>query len=98
MESAAQELRAFGPRSVLVKGGHLGADPADILATEDGVTRFSAKRIPTTLRGTGDLLAGAIAARLAYGDPIVESVEAARAFVRGCLAAGVPFAGTRTVP
>jgi hydroxymethylpyrimidine kinase/phosphomethylpyrimidine kinase len=98
METGAQQLRALGTAAALVKGGHLANEPTDVLATADGVTRFAAKRIAATLRGTGDLLACAIAARFAYGDRIVESVEAARAFVRGCLAAGVPFAGARTVP
>lgn len=98
MEAAAVELRRGGAQAVLIKGGHLTADPTDVLATADGVARFSAKRVPGTVRGTGDLLACAIAARLAYGDGLAASVEAARAFVRGCLAAAVPFAGTRTIP
>ncbi|MGD0474268.1 MAG: bifunctional hydroxymethylpyrimidine kinase/phosphomethylpyrimidine kinase [Candidatus Velthaea sp.] len=98
MEEAARELGRTGAGAVLIKGGHLDGDPTDVLLTADGVTRLSAKRIAATLRGTGDLLACAAAARLACGDSIAASVEAARAFVRGCLAAGVPFAGTRTVP
>jgi hydroxymethylpyrimidine/phosphomethylpyrimidine kinase len=98
MEAGAQELLASGARAVLIKGGHLADEPADVLATDAGVTRFVAKRIPATLRGTGDLLACAIAARLAYREALCESVEAGRAFVRGCIAAGVPFAGARTVP
>jgi hydroxymethylpyrimidine/phosphomethylpyrimidine kinase len=98
MEAAAYELRASGAAAALVKGGHLAAEPTDVLVQATGATRFTAKRIAATLRGTGDLLACAIAARLAYGDSLVVSVEAARAFVRGCLAAGVPFAGARTVP
>jgi hydroxymethylpyrimidine kinase/phosphomethylpyrimidine kinase len=98
MEAAARELRAYGAAAALVKGGHLADEPTDVLVTADGPVRFSAKRIPATLRGTGDLLACAIAARCAYGDSIVAGVEAARAFVRGCLAAGVEFAGARTVP
>jgi hydroxymethylpyrimidine/phosphomethylpyrimidine kinase len=98
MEAAAQELRASGAAAVLVKGGHLAAEPTDVLASADGVAHFAAKRIPGELRGTGDLLACAVAARLAYGDPLAAGIEAARAFVRGAIAAGVPFAGTRTVP
>jgi hydroxymethylpyrimidine/phosphomethylpyrimidine kinase len=98
METAAQELRACGAAAVLVKGGHLSGEPTDVLVTADSATRFTAKRIAATLRGTGDLLACAIAARCAYGDSMVASVEAGRAFVRGCLAAGVPFAGARTIP
>jgi hydroxymethylpyrimidine/phosphomethylpyrimidine kinase len=66
--------------------------------TAAGATRFTATRLPQTLRGTGDLLACAIAARLAHGANLVESVDASRAFVRRSFAAGVAFAGTRTVP
>jgi hydroxymethylpyrimidine/phosphomethylpyrimidine kinase len=98
MEAAARELRALGVPAVLVKGGHLAGEPVDVLAGPDGVTRFTAKRIPGWVRGTGDLLAAAAAARFAYGDGLAASITAARAFVRGCIAAAVPFAGTRTVP
>jgi hydroxymethylpyrimidine/phosphomethylpyrimidine kinase len=98
MELAGRRLRGDGAAAVLVKGGHLAGDPVDVLTHGGGVRHFRAKRVPSTLRGTGDLLAGAIAARLAYGDDLVAAIEAARAFVRGCIAAGVPFAGTRTVP
>lgn len=98
MEAAAHELRARGATAVLVKGGHLSGEPVDVLAGPDGVTHFAAKRMPGWVRGTGDLLAAAVAARFAYGDGLVASVTAARAFVRGCIAAAVPFAGTRTVP
>jgi hydroxymethylpyrimidine/phosphomethylpyrimidine kinase len=98
MTATAEALRATGAGAVLLKGGHLAGDPTDVLVHAGGVQRFSAARIAGRLRGTGDLLACAIAARFAHGDRIVASVKAARAFVRGCLAAAVPFAGTYTVP
>jgi hydroxymethylpyrimidine kinase/phosphomethylpyrimidine kinase len=98
MEAAGRELCAYGMQAALIKGGHLANEPTDVLVTAAGAARFTAKRIPATLRGTGDLLACAVAARCAYGDSIVAGVQAARAFVRGCLAAGVDFAGARTVP
>jgi hydroxymethylpyrimidine/phosphomethylpyrimidine kinase len=98
METAARALRSTGAQAVLIKGGHLGEKPTDVLASADGITHFRAARIPGSLRGTGDLLACAIAARLAAGADLHASIDAARAFVRGCLAAGVPFAGARTVP
>jgi hydroxymethylpyrimidine/phosphomethylpyrimidine kinase len=82
---------------VLIKGGHLEGDATDVLMDNTGPRRFTDRRIDAMLRGTGDLLACAIAARLAHGDGLRESVEAARAFVRGCLASGVAFAGTRTI-
>ncbi len=97
MEAAAHELRATGAQAVLIKGGHLEGDTTDVLVDKTGSRRLTARRIDATLRGTGDLLACAIAARLAHGDGLLESVEAARRFVRGCLASGVAFAGTRTI-
>jgi hydroxymethylpyrimidine/phosphomethylpyrimidine kinase len=98
MEAAGRALCDFGAAAALVKGGHLADEPIDVLVTADGATRFTGKRIAATLRGTGDLLACAIAARCAYGESLLAGIDAARAFVRGCLAAGVPFAGARTVP
>ncbi len=98
MEAAAHELLATGAQAVLIKGGHLEGDTTDVLVDKRGPRRLTARRIDATLRGTGDLLACAIAARLAHGDGLLESVEASRAFVRGCLASGVAFAGTRTIP
>jgi hydroxymethylpyrimidine/phosphomethylpyrimidine kinase len=98
MEGAARELLGTGAGAVLLKGGHLVGPASDILVDRSGVVRFVGDRIETTLRGTGDLLACAIAARFADGEALVPSVESARSFVRGCLAAGVPFAGTRTIP
>jgi len=97
MEAAAHELRAIGAQTVLIKGGHLEGDTTDVLVDKTGARRLTARRIDATLRGTGDLLACAIAARLAHGDGLLESVEAARAFVRGCLTSAVAFAGARTI-
>lgn len=98
MEAAAHALRATGAQAVLIKGGHLAGDAVDVLAFADRVVHFREPRIAASLRGTGDLLAAAIAARLALGDELVAAVGAARAFVRACLYDGVDFAGTRTLP
>ena len=97
MEAAACDLLKTGVRAVLLKGGHLAGDAVDVLLDGTEIVRFSAPRIQSGLRGTGDLLAFAIAARLAHGDSLVRSVETARAYVRKCLAASVDFAGTRTI-
>jgi hydroxymethylpyrimidine/phosphomethylpyrimidine kinase len=95
IHGAATELLAFGPRAVLLKGGHLTGDPIDVLAEPAGTREFRAPRISGTLRGTGDLLAATIAAQLARGTSLPTAIEHARERVRKAIAAGVTFAGTR---
>ncbi len=96
MEDAGRRLCGRGARAVLVKGGHLVAAPADLLVTAGTIQRFESERIPRSLRGTGDLLACAVAARLAHGDDLVSSIAFGREFVRKRIAAAVAFAGTTT--
>jgi hydroxymethylpyrimidine/phosphomethylpyrimidine kinase len=98
MERAARELRAGGAAAVLVKGGHLPGDPVDVLVWANGTRHFVSPRLALALRGTGDLLAAAISAGLAYGAGIERSVAGARTFVRACIEDGVTFADARTVP
>ncbi len=83
---AAVALRARGAAAVLLKGGHLDGDPADALATHDGVEIFSEARIAGSMHGTGCTLAMALACELAAATPIVHAVRAARAYVRAQLA------------
>jgi hydroxymethylpyrimidine/phosphomethylpyrimidine kinase len=96
MRDAAAALRASsGAHAVLVKGGHLAGDPTDVLADDRGTRSFSSARVAGTLRGTGDLLAVAIAAGLARGTTLDEAIENARRRVADAIARGVAFAGTR---
>ncbi len=83
---AAAALRARGAAAVLLKGGHLDGDPADALATSDGVEIFSEPRIAGAMHGTGCTLAMALACELARGTPIADAVRAARAYLRKQLA------------
>jgi hydroxymethylpyrimidine/phosphomethylpyrimidine kinase len=83
---AATRLRARGPGAVLLTGGHLEGDPADALATKDGVEIFSEPRIAGAMHGTGCTLAMAFACELASGAPLREAVRSARAFVRAEIA------------
>ena len=79
---AAAELKNRGARAVLLKGGHLGGEPADALADAGGVEIFSGARIPGEMRGTGCTLAMALACALARGDDLHDAVAFARGFVR----------------
>jgi len=91
MEAAANELLAMGANAVLVKGGHLQGDVvSDLLALASGEKiwmRDSRIHTPNT-HGTGCTLSSAIAAHLALGQPLVDAVQSARAYIRGALREG----------
>jgi len=82
MPDAAREMLAWGARAVLITGGHLEGDPADVLATGADLRWFSQERIDAEMRGTGCTLAMALALELATGATLVDAVIAARAYVR----------------
>jgi hydroxymethylpyrimidine/phosphomethylpyrimidine kinase len=103
MRRGATAVLGFGPRWVLVKGGHLpldarwesGRDEAVDLLTDGSEEHWlSAPRYGNRhTHGTGCTLASAIASRLAYGDPVPEAVAAAKEYVTGAIAAGFPLGG-----
>jgi hydroxymethylpyrimidine kinase/phosphomethylpyrimidine kinase len=78
---AAVELRDRGAGAVLLKGGHLIGEPADVLAHAEGVEMFSGARIAGEMRGTGCTLAMALACALARGNELRKAVQFARGFV-----------------
>ena len=82
MQVAAERIARLGARNVLVKGGHLGGDPIDLLWLDGKARKFSAPRIKTTsTHGTGCTLSAAISALLALGRPLGDAVAEAKAFV-----------------
>lgn len=91
MEAAARELLAKGAQAVLLKGGHLAGEVvSDLLVTQNGELHWMrAPRIHSAnTHGTGCTLSSAIAAHLALGAPLLEAVQAARAYVRAALETG----------
>ena len=89
MQKAACEITHRFGVATLVKGGHSVCDANDVLCTKDGVLRwFRGKRVdnPNT-HGTGCTLSSAIAANLAKGFPLAESIERAKGYLSGCLGA-----------
>jgi len=86
MAQAARDLRALGPRSVLVKGGHLEGDPVDVFFDGQRTEELRAPRIATrNTHGTGCTLSAAIAARLALGAAAREAVRDAKAYLTEAL-------------
>ena len=84
MRDAAARIAGFGPRYVVVKGGH--ADFA--LATDvffDGETatelRPDGEVIAASVHGTGCTFSAAIAARLALGEPPLDAVTNAKRYI-----------------
>ena len=86
MRRAGETLLRFGPKAVLVKGGHLedgGADVVDLLVTAGGVERFAHRRIASrSTHGTGCTLASAIACGLAQDLSLSAAVARGRDYVR----------------
>lgn len=71
---------------VLCKGGHSLCDANDVLCDETGIHWFRGKRIENTnTHGTGCTLSSAIAANLAKGNSMIESIEQAKNYLSGAL-------------
>ena len=82
MREAARALRALGPRAVVLKGGHLQGDAVDVFWDGEHMEDLFAPRIATkNTHGTGCTYSAAIAARLALGDPVLEAVRGAKAYL-----------------
>jgi hydroxymethylpyrimidine/phosphomethylpyrimidine kinase len=83
MRKAGDAILGFGPRAVLVKGGHLEGDTADDLFVDgDGERWIEGERIDTpNTHGTGCVLSAAIAAHLARGEALIDAVQGGKVFV-----------------
>ena len=88
MVTAAKAVSEKFNCSVLCKGGHNLNDANDLLYSEGSYKWFNGKRIdnPNT-HGTGCTLSSAIAANLAKGFSLEESVKNAKDYISGALAA-----------
>ena len=88
MVQAARYIGDHYRCAVLLKGGHSIHDANDLLYADSQLVWFPGKRIdnPNT-HGTGCTLSSAIASNLAKGCSLTESVERAKEYVSGALAA-----------
>ncbi|MCX4479549.1 bifunctional hydroxymethylpyrimidine kinase/phosphomethylpyrimidine kinase [Streptomyces cellulosae] len=93
MRRAAAAVLEFGPRWVVIKGGHLagGASEEAVDLLTDGTEEHwlrAPRHDNRHTHGTGCTLASAIASHLALGHTVPEAVSAAKAYVTGALASG----------
>ena len=88
MVTAAKQIGDNCHCAVLLKGGHSINDANDLLYTNSKLFWFEGKRIdnPNT-HGTGCTLSSAIASNLAKGFTLAESVQRAKEYISGALAA-----------
>jgi hydroxymethylpyrimidine/phosphomethylpyrimidine kinase len=99
-ERAGQALLTSGCGAVLVKGGHLEEERGiDVLVSRDRVQVFAEARwTEHTVHGAGCALASTIAAELAHGHPLADSVEVAKRCIASAIAASLPLGkGARPV-
>ena len=88
MVAAAKKIGDNFQCAVLLKGGHSINDANDLLYADGELTWFAGKRIPNpNTHGTGCTLSSAIAANLAKGFPLTESVRRAKAYISDALSA-----------
>ncbi|MFE9095635.1 bifunctional hydroxymethylpyrimidine kinase/phosphomethylpyrimidine kinase [Streptomyces sp. NPDC007264] len=90
LRRAAARLLAYGPRWVLVKGGHLPGGAAVDLLTDGREEHWlrAPRHDNRHTHGTGCTLASAVAVGLAEGLAVPEAVRRAKEYVTAAIAAG----------
>lgn len=82
MEEAARRIHGRCGAAVLVKGGHLEGEAADLLFDGAEIRWYRAPRIDTPhTHGTGCTYSAAITACLALGEPLHAAIERAKRFI-----------------
>jgi hydroxymethylpyrimidine/phosphomethylpyrimidine kinase len=82
MRRAAEKIIQMGARGVVVKGGHLEGPATDLFYDGFRFQEFTAPRIDTkNTHGSGCTFASAIAAGLARGMNVIDSVAQAKEYV-----------------
>lgn len=94
MREAAVALHAMGPRTVLVKSGHLTADPecVDLLYDGRAFTELPGPRVRTPhTHGAGDAMASALTAGLARGMSVADAARFGKWYVGNAVLHSYPM-------
>ena len=94
MSDAARRLAERGAAGVLVTGGRRDGVAFDVYFDGE-IHVFEHPLVATEMRGTGCLLAAALAAALARGIGPHDAIREARAYVRGKLERSIELGGMR---
>lgn len=96
MRNAAERIGVYCKGAILIKGGHLSEGAEDLLYKDGKAVWFSGKRLENSnTHGTGCTLSSAIATFLAKGFCMEDSVERAKNYVAGAIAAGLDLGNGR---
>jgi len=91
----AERLAEKGAKAILIKGGHLKAEPEDFFWSEGKIYRFKKKRIRAKFHGTGCALSSAIAGYLALGYTLKDAVAKAESYIERALLNSVKIGRVR---
>jgi hydroxymethylpyrimidine/phosphomethylpyrimidine kinase len=92
MKQAAEIIHGLGPQYVLIKGGHLPGEALDVLFDGRTFAEFSSRRIRTRhTHGTGCTFSAAIAAGLALGRSLPDSISVAKKYVTRAIQHSLPL-------
>jgi len=91
----AERLAEKGAKAILIKGGHLKAEPEDFFWSEGKIYQFKKKRIRAKFHGTGCALSSAIAGYLALGYTLKDAVAKAESYIERALLNSVKIGRVR---
>lgn len=81
-QEAARAIGAFGPRVVVIKGGHNDGDPDDLVFDGSSFTTLPGRRVETrNTHGTGCTFSAAVTAGLALGDEPLDAITRAKEYI-----------------
>jgi hydroxymethylpyrimidine/phosphomethylpyrimidine kinase len=82
LSNALKEIKAKGPKNVIIKGGHYGEDAVDYFYDGKDITPIPGKRIKTnSTHGTGCTFSSALTALIARGFSPLEAAKKAKLFI-----------------
>lgn len=86
LKPMAEKIASFGPKAVLVKGGHMEGDAMDYLYADGQEFFFNVERVATQhTHGTGCTFSAAITAGLAGGLKLNQAIACAKDYITGAI-------------
>ncbi|HOJ70501.1 MAG TPA: bifunctional hydroxymethylpyrimidine kinase/phosphomethylpyrimidine kinase [Syntrophorhabdaceae bacterium] len=85
MEGAAKAIYGLGPKSVVVKGGHIEGQPVDLLFDGKEATAYTRMRLDKEIHGTGCVFSSLLTSYLCLGYPIQEAFYGSESQLNGLL-------------
>jgi len=85
IRDALRALKALGPEVVVITGGHLKDIAVDYYYDGENIYKFEGEKIEGEFHGTGCVFSASIAASLALGHSVFESVRRAKEFLKSAI-------------